>query len=162
MKMNKKGSFGDMIYLSVIVFVTAVMIAIGWLVFSSINTEWQKHPTELGTNSLEIMQASNDKYVALFDNIFLILMVGLYIGALVLAYMVDINPIFFFLSLFVMGVIVLLTGAFGNAWYAVANDATMAGYIDDFTIIPFVMGNYVVVFTVMSFGLAGVMYAKTR
>jgi hypothetical protein len=158
---HKKGSFFDILYLVVFTFVLGLVITIGWVVYSSINAEWQTH-AELGTTSKDIMQAGNDKFISVFDGVFLVMLVGLYLGALILAYMVDINPVFFFLSLFMMAVIVIISAAMGNAWYYYANNPTLASYVDDFTIIPFVMGRSVFIFTVMAFGLAGVMYAKSR
>jgi hypothetical protein len=159
--MNKTGSFFDILYIGVFVFVVAIMVTVGWMIQSRINTEWQAK-TELGTTSQEIMQSTTTRYVALWDGVFLTIFVGLYLGSLILAYNVDINPIFFFLSLLIMGVIVVVMAILGNSWYAFANNSEMSGYIDDFVIIPYVMANYVKILVVMAFGLAGVMYAKTQ
>jgi len=160
--MNHKGSFFDMLYIAVFVFVCAIVFTVGWIVYSRINTQWQTKGTELGTDSLQIMQTATNRYVNLYDGLFLVIFVGLYVGSLILAYNVDINPIFFFLSLFIMGIIVVITAVLGNAWYKYANMTELSSYIDDFTIIPYVMGNYVKILVVMAFGLAGVMYAKTQ
>lgn len=160
-KMQKKGSLFDMIYLSVYLFVVALVIGIGWLIYSSINTEWQSH-TELGTESLAIMQDAKDRYVVTWDGVFLTLVVGLYIASLILAYNIDANPIYFFLSLFMIGVIAIITGAMGNAWNTISTNPAMSGYIDDFTVIPWVMGHYVEMFVVMGFGLMGVMYVRAQ
>jgi len=159
--MNKTGSFADMLYLMVFLFLCGIVLSVGWLIYSRINTEWQTH-TELGTESLQIMQNTTDKYVETYDGIFLVLMIGLYLGALILAYNVDINPIYFFLSLFMVAVIGIVAAVLGNAWYMYANNGIMSEYVNDFTIIPFVMANYVQILVVMTFGLVAVMYAKTR
>jgi hypothetical protein len=151
-----------MLYIAVFVFVCAIVFTVGWIVYSRINTQWQTKGTELGTDSLQIMQTATNRYVNLYDGLFLVIFVGLYVGSLILAYNVDINPIFFFLSLFIMGIIVVITAVLGNAWYKYANMTELSSYIDDFTIIPYVMGNYVKILVVMAFGLAGVMYAKTQ
>lgn len=158
-KTNKKGSFADIFYLAVFTFLLAIVLSVGWLITSSLNDEW-KTQTNLGTQSIDIMQNYNDNYVATFDNLFLAVFIGLYIGALVLAYNIDTSPIYFFLALFLMGVIVLVTGSFANAFDTFSENAALTTYVDDFTIIPFVMGRMVEIFVVMMFGLAGVMYAR--
>ncbi len=160
-KLKRKGSIADIFYIATFMFLMAIVISVGWLINSSINAEWQTKDN-LGTTSKEIMQDSNDNYVAMFDNLYLVMFVGLYIGSLILAYNVDINPLYLFLSLFILGVIVTVTAVFGNAWYEIGQNAVMGGYIDDFTFIPFIMENYVKVFVVMAFGLMGVMYAKIK
>ena len=160
-RINKKGSFADLLYMAVFIFLCGIVFTVGFLIHDKINDEWQTKD-QLGTRSKAIMQDSNDTFVASFDNVFLVIFIGLYLGALILAYNVDINPVFFFLSLFIMGVIVLITGVLGNAWYQFTQNSTLTGYIDDFTFIPFIMGNYVKIFVAMAFGLAGVMYAKVR
>ena len=161
MKLNKKGSFGDIFYIAVVMFLFAIVITVGWVIHDKINDKWQTK-TELGTASLEIMQQSNDDYISLFDGVFLTMFVGLYIGSLILAYNIDVSPLFFFLSLFIMGVIVVITAVLGNSYYAFSQNAGLINYADDFTFIPFILNNYVAVFVVMMFGLAGVMYAKTN
>lgn len=159
--MNNKGSFGDMLYLAVFLFLCAIIFTVGWMIYSRFNTEWQSHP-ELGQESLDIMQNAKDRYVASYDSLFLTVLVGMYIGALLLAWNIDTNPAFFFLSLLMMAVIVIVTAVLGNAWYTYANNPAMASYVDDFTIIPFVMSRSVEIIVIMSFGLAAVMYSRTQ
>lgn len=161
MNMKKKGSLFDMMYIGIFVFVCAIMFTVGWMIYSKINVQWQAK-AELGTASQQIMQDNADRYVKIYDGVFLVILVGMYLASLILAYNVDINPVFYFLSLFVMAVIVIVMAVLGNAWYAYANNPELSGYVDDFTIIPFVLGNYVYITTVMAFGLVGVMYAKTQ
>ena len=108
------------------------------------------------------MQNAKDRYVASYDSLFLTVLVGMYIGALLLAWNIDTNPAFFFLSLLMMAVIVIVTAVLGNAWYTYANNPAMASYVDDFTIIPFVMSRSVEIIVIMSFGLAAVMYSRTQ
>jgi hypothetical protein len=159
--MNKKGSFGDILYLGVFLFILAIVIGIGWVIYSRFNAEWQTH-SELGAESLEIMQNAKDRYVATYDNLFLVILVGMYLGALLLAWNIDTSPVFFLLSLVMMGVIVIVTAVLGNSWYTYSTNAALSSYIDDFTIIPFVMTHLVEMFVVMGFGLAAVMYSRTQ
>lgn len=158
--MNKKGSFGDLFYVLMVVVVCAFFFVIGWMMFSKVNEEFQVQG--FSTEGKEIMQESTDRYVETFDGLFLTIFVTLYIAAVILAWNIDASPVFFFLSLVVFGVLVLLAAVFGNAFYTFSQDVNILTYANDFTIIPLVMNYFVQIFVVLGFGLAGVMYAKTR
>ena len=158
--MNKKGSYGDLFYILMVVVVCAFFFVIGWVMFSKVNDEFQVKG--LSTEGKEIMQTSTDRYVETFDGLFLTIFVTLYIAAVILAWNIDASPVFFFLSLVVFGVLVLLAAVFGNSFYIFSINENIATYANDFTIIPLVMNYFVQIFVVLGFGLAGVMYAKTR
>jgi flagellar basal body-associated protein FliL len=160
-KINKKGSIVDIFYIVLVMFIISIVFVIGWVIFSRVNTEFQSH-SDLSTEGKAIMQSSTDKYVRTFDNLFLTVGIALYIGAMILAWNVDISPVFFFLSIVIFAVLVILAGVYGNAFYTFSENAQITTYASDFNIIPLVMNNFVEIFVVLGFGLAGVMYAKTR
>jgi hypothetical protein len=159
--MNKKGSFADLLYLALVVLVLGIMFTVGWAIFSKVNDKFQDN-SQISTLGKEMMQSSTDRYVELFDNLFLTVFISMYIASLILAWNVDISPVFFFLSIFIFVLLVIVTASFGNAFWDYSQQTTISGYVDDFNIIPFVFNNLVQVFVVMGFGLMVVMYAKNQ
>ena len=158
--MNKKGSIGDVFFISVFIFLLAIVFVVGWVIHSKVNDEFQNNPSIVDQGKT-MMQNSTDDYISLFDGIFLTIIVGLWIGTIILAFQIDIHPVFFVLTIIVFAILVILTALFGNAFYTFANNANIVSYADDFTIIPFVMNNFVTVMIVLGFSVALVMYAKT-
>ena len=142
---SKKGSFADLLYLALVVLVLGIMFTMGWAIFSQVNDKIQDN-SQISTLGKEIVQSSTDRYVTLFDNLFLTAFIALYIASLILAWNVDINPLFFFLSIFIFAIIVIVTASFGNVFYDYSQQTTISGYVDDFNIIPFVFNHLVQVF----------------
>jgi len=58
--------------------------------------------------------------------------------------------------------LVILSAIFGNTFYTFSVDAEILAYADSFTIIPFVMNNYVWVMLFIGFTVGVSMYAKVR
>ena len=160
-KLNKKGSFGDMFYILMVLVVCAFVFVIGWVLHSKVNTAFQAS-SDIAATGKTMMQSGVDRYVKTFDNLFLTIGVAMYLGALILAWQVDTSPVFFFLSIIVFAVLVILAAVYGNAFYTFSQNANISTYASDFTIIPLVMNNFVEIMVVLAFGLAGVMYAKTK
>lgn len=159
--MKKKGSIMDLPYIALVIFMTAIVFVAGWMIFSKVNDSLQAKD-DFSTVGKSIMQESSDRYVGLMDGVFLTLLIGFYLGSLILASQIDASPLFFIVSLVIFGVLILLTAVFGNAFYTFADNAEISTYASAFVIIPFIMNNFVQTFVVLGFGLAGVMYAKTR
>ena len=118
----KKGSIMDLPYIALVIFVTAIVIVSGWLIFSKVNDNLQLKD-DFSTTGKTIMQESTDRYVGLMDGVFLTLLIGVYLGSLILASQIDASPLFFIVSLVIFGVLVLLTAVFGNAFYTFADNA---------------------------------------
>jgi hypothetical protein len=160
-KLNKKGSFGDLFYIMVVLLVCAFVFVIGWVIHSKVNDSFQAND-DIAQRGKDMMQDGKDRYVKTFDNLFLTIGIAMYLGALILAWQVDTSPVFYFLSIVVFAVLVILAAAYGNAYYTFSQNAQITTFADDFDIIPLVMNNFVELFVVMGFGLAGVMYARTN
>jgi len=161
MKMNKKGSFVDLFYILMVLVVFAIVFNVGWLMFSKVNENFQANDN-IATRGKDMMQDGSDRFVKTFDNLFLVVGISMYLGALILAWNVDTSPVFFFLSIIVFAVLVILAGAYGNAYYTFSQNNVIEPYASDFNIIPMVMENFVAIFVILGFGLAGVMYARTN
>jgi len=159
-KIKKKGSFGDLFYIVIIMSLMAFFFVIGWMMQSKVNTEFQNND-DIAATGKSMMQDSTDRFVNTFDNLFLTVFVALYIGSLILAWQVDVSPVFYFLSIIVFVVLIILSAVYGNAFYTFSENANISTYASDFKIITLIMNNFVEVMVVMGFGLAGVMYART-
>ena len=96
------------------------------------------------------------------DGVFLVIIVVVYLAAIILAFQIDTHPVFFILSIIVFGVLVFITAVMANVFWEFASNAAITAYADDFTIITLVMNNFAQIMTVLGFGLAAVMYARSQ
>ena len=74
---------------------------------------------------------------------FITIIVFLWLIILILAYQIDVNPIFFPFAIIVFGVLILITAVLGNTYNAFATMTGITEYSADYTIIPLVMNNFV-------------------
>lgn len=124
MKKNKKASIQDILWVGITLLIFSVMILIGFKISSEINTQVQASDIfeEKGKTA---MSTITNMYPGVIDNSFLFLTVVLSIGALVLASLVRIHPIFIALFIIVLGFIVFLSGIFSNIYQEIANNPEM-------------------------------------
>lgn len=158
--MMKKGSIQDVFFMAVFAVLCSIVFVTGWMMMSKVNTELQA--SDLSTQGKAIIQDSNDNYVNWLDNLFLVVFVMLWVVALILASQIDVHPVFFIFTIVIYAVLVLISAVLGNAFYDFANNAEISTYADAFTIITFVMNNFVAMMVVVGFSIAGVMYGKLR
>lgn len=156
----KKGSLFDMLWIVIFMFIVAISLIVGTLFYFKVNDAMQSAPG-ISDSGKTIMTRTHDRFVGWFDYLFLTVFVGVYLLSLVLASQIDVHPVFFPLSLVFFIVFVVLAAVIGNAFYDVASNETIAPYASEYTIIPFIMNNYVKIVLVMAFGLAWVMWGKS-
>lgn len=168
---NKRGSFEDVFFLVFIAFVSALLFIIGYIMISKVNVHIQGNFPDTITNQRDgsTMDATAGKdivndlkgdYVALFDGLFVTIIVLLWLVAVVLAFQIPTHPVFFFLSIFVYVFLIIVCALFGNAFYDFATASEVVSYVNDFTIIPFVLNNFVRVMLVIGFSIGLIMYSR--
>jgi len=161
MKGNKKASYSDVFFMAFIALVCALTFITGWFIFEQVNTQIQAGD-HMATEGKAIMTSLNNRYVSLFDGLFLTVVVVVWLTAIVLAFMINSHPIFYFLSFFVYLVLIIIAAAFGNVFYEFTQDSTISTAAAAFPIINLVMGNFVIFCLVVGFSVGLVMYAKSR
>jgi len=157
---NKKGSWIDVFFICAIMFGIAIVILVGWKVMSDVNDEFQSKLTH--TEATTIMQESTDRYVDLFDGIFLFVFFGSFIAVIIGSLFLDTHPAFFAISTILLVIICFVVAVFANAYGELSIDDELATFADDFTYIPFIMQYFVhiVIFMVCAISIA--LYSKSR
>lgn len=159
-KVNKKGSVQDVFFIAGFVFLIAITFVIGWMMMSKLNENIQV--STFSDSGKQIVANTNNKYVSWFDGIFLTVFLLLWAITLILAYQIDTQPVFFIFTIVIFGILAIITAVLGNTFYDFASNAGISDYASAFTIIPFVMNNYVQAMVVCGFSVALVIYAKVR
>jgi len=158
-KLKKKGSFSDILYGIVILFIVAFMIILGKFmlgqVVGNLNDSGQ-----IPTETLSGVQQYESRYSNLWDGIFLFLFVGIMVATLILAFMINSHPIFYMVSVFLFAIFILVATIFKDVFFQLTNESALQATSNTFTIIPFMMNVFPLLILIFSIIIAIVMYTK--
>lgn len=161
MKVNKKGTSLDFIFIVVFICIIALMIFLGKMLFDNLNTEIQSSNT-LTNSSKTLIQEQNNRYVGIFDYGFLMLLVGWYIVFLVSAYFLDTSPVFFVLALIFTIIGFVLAGMMNNVFFDISSSSAFVSTANQFVIIPYVFDHLLPILVFFSISFMVIMYAKFK
>ena len=121
-KRNKKATIQDLILIMVIIVGFAVGVLITYKIADELNTKF-KEDTRINNTprATAAFDQITNMYPGVIDNTFLLLVFGLSIGALILAFLVRVHPVFFVGFLLVLVIIIFLAGIFSNIYLEIAN-----------------------------------------
>lgn len=161
-KTNKKGDFGDLLLIMVIVVVFGFVILIGYKINDSINDKFQSNAEIDNNQSKAAMNEINNHFTGVLDNSFLLLVVGLIIVVFFLASRLNIHPIFIALFVIIISIVIFLVAIFSNLYLEVANQTDMATQADELTFTTHVIWRLPLILGVVGFILAFIMYKNWR
>lgn len=123
-----KGSVLDLFYVIAILFGLGIALFIG----AMLQSKWDEATDFTGT-AQSIIEESG-KAVGVFDKILFGLFLGSAISTFVLAFQIRTHPIFFFFSLFLLVMSILVSAQVSNAFDRFINATQMTGYKSKFPI----------------------------
>lgn len=156
--MNNKGNvFLDSISMTVSLFVVGILIIIAYAYYSSVNDTY----TPVSSTGQGILTNVNSA-VLVFNYGFLFVGIGLLLGGVISAFLIDTHPVFFWISFIFLAVSLVVAPQFSNAWYTFITDNEMAVYGNNFPIVVSLLNNLPKF--VLAFGILVLiaMYAKTK
>lgn len=99
---------------------------------------------------------------SVWDKGFFFVTVGMGMAAVIFAFVIDTHPTFFFASIFVIVILLLIAPAISNAFRSFASADIFAGYTERFPMTTWLFQNYPIYFLVFGFLMSITMYAKLR
>lgn len=157
LKANKKGSLVDLIFIAVGLFVFAVSTLLAFVIYDRFNDNIQANteiPTEAKTSSSELQSY----YSGVLDNSFLFICVGLGIGAIILASLVRVHPIFFPFYIIALLFVIFFCGIFSNIYQEMASTTQMATEAAQLTFITQILSYLPLIIGIFGTILAMVMF----
>lgn len=138
--MNQRGSVVDSVYTVTGLFVFAIVAVCAAIFMSVTNDAIQGIP---GTYTAKtIMQDGADQFPGLLNLWFMTLFIGLPLASAVLAYLNNVHPFFFWLSLGFSFFTIILGKALEIAWNDFIADATILNYAETMPVMNFVLTHY--------------------
>ena len=159
--MNKKAGVPDGLFYMVAIFAVAIISIVGYAMLSNINDEFQSS-TGITTEGKRLTDSITNKYVEIIDNSFLIILVGVLIGTVAGVWFIKTHPALFWIMIPIFAFIIFFAAIYGNVYFNFANNPRIAPTEADFTIIPFIMNNYVKIITGVVILIAIFLFSKGK
>lgn len=160
---NKKGSVEhSMFWVLAFIFTFAVSVVIGWYVFSSIRTQFLSMTmvTDI-PEAVQIIGYGRSTILSL-DYLFVLFIAGLLIANIVAVIQIKTHPVFFFVSLFALIVVIILAAQFSNIFESIVDTGGLSDFTTDFPIITWFMDQYPITLFLMGIIILIVLYGKYR
>lgn len=156
---NKKGDWGDGIFYLVVLFTIGFVYIVSATLMTTLNTDFQNNPS-ITPQGKTMFASINGRFITLLDNSFTMIFVGLLLAIIVGAWFIRSHPAFFWITIPLMVFIIFLAAIYGNFFKQFSETPGFIVATSQFSILTFVMGNFVKIITVMVLLLALVLYAK--
>lgn len=162
MEMNRKGSISDLFYLIIVLVLFAVVSITMWTVMKAWDDGVQAAPdSQFSTEGKEYSGSIRSKFVGIVDNAFMIVFVGIIVAITIGAYFIRIHPSLFWFSIPILAFIIFVAAIYTNFFSGfIAGD--LASSAADFTILTFVMNNFVYFMTGTIGIVAAVLFMKNN
>ncbi len=159
--MNKKATIQDLVLIMVIIAMFAVGVLITYKISDELNTKFKEDVNiNQSERAIKAFGQITDMYPGVIDNTFLLLVFGLSIGALTLAFLVRVHPVFFVGFLLVLVIIIFLAGIFSNIYLEMANTSEFTGVASNLTFITHIIGKLPLIIGIVGFLIAIVMFKQ--
>ena len=158
-KFNKRGSVQDALFIGIM----GVMIVIGLVLAAFVYSQLS---TALSTNidlPVEVSEPQDEfsaKFPRMLDAMFLIVLIGAYLGTFVLSFFIDSHPVFFVITALVFSGTIIVVPFLLNAYQTFAATQGIATTITTMPITAYIMNHYLQ-FTIVMWGLVAIgIYSK--
>lgn len=139
---NKKGSIIDGIPILIYLLVFGIAVVFSFVIYTEIiNAGFF---TTLGINNTAVANSltagATTTFTAL-DFMALFLFIGMTISTFIGAFLLRSNPAFFFISLFILAIQVVIGAVFSNTWYMLMTNPMMSQAQTTFNILDYLLSN---------------------
>ena len=136
--MKRKGSALDIIALCAIILALGIVIVVGTHIKDNILPEFQE---ALGGTAAQGIIDEVDVAFNVLDYVFIAVVVGMGAAAIVTAFMIPTHPVFFFISILLLMVALLLAPTFSNVFRTLTDDAEFSTIVDSYSMMKLVFEN---------------------
>lgn len=137
--LNNRG-FADLGLVLAILLLIGITVIVGYKIFTSYNEKWQNNSSVPATAKAEV-QTLKDRYVGLFDGIFMFVFALLVIALFISVAVIGTRPEFFFITVFLMIIFIGVSALLSNIYSDVSTSEQLNNTTNEFVFIPFVMND---------------------
>jgi hypothetical protein len=155
-------SLFDAIPVVIGLFIAGIMIVIAMFIMSGINEAVQAIDSPEAARAKTIATDTNDALPWVLDFFFLMLLITMPLASMILAFLNNIPPFFFWASIGVMLLVILLGGAFGEAWASATTDTLVQAQVSRIPMTNYVLNNFGIYSLFVITIIAAGVFIKTR
>lgn len=167
---NKKGQldFDVVFYALAILLSTAILIFVIYYAYGQIRTPFEEGLTNAlpaaSQNVVNMTTIGSQTIggVGLFDTLYPFLLFGIILMCIVSAMMYNSHPVFFFISIIILAVTILLGVVYSNVYQQITESTEFGSTKDSFSVttfimryLPFIIALLVIIFMIVMFGKPG-------
>lgn len=158
--MNRRGNIFDAFIVLGVAFMLAVTVGVGLYFAGNVNTAVQEM-TGISTEAKTMTSNINNDLPGFVDLLMVIILVGLPLVSMVLAFFNNVHPLFFYVSVAVLVLVVFAGIVLKTGWEKL--DGTIIGTVyDDLPMTDFFMNNFGVYSILVGMMIAIGLYMKTQ
>lgn len=155
----KKGFAGDFAFYLIFIFAISIAAVVIYGSFSTFNDAWQ-NSTNVPDASKNIVSDTKVRFQNTWNWLILLLFVGLFIGIVVLAYVIRSHPIFAVFGILVIIVLGVVAVYLANSYNSFATSSGISVWATDLNIITLLNQRMPLIAVVFGFVFIIVLYAK--
>jgi len=159
---NKKGTWLDVILIIIVLFALSITIPLGKLIISEVRDGFiDLNSTTPGVSeATDILIENDDRYAAVWDGLFLTILVLVFFGTIVSSFFIRSHPLFYIVGMLVQTIFVFLSMIFGDAIDEIYSTGVFPNITSNFPIITQIMGNFPFYMFLFSILVGIALYAK--
>lgn len=158
---KKKGSVLDIIFIMILLFVTGITIVAGYTIYHKYSESIVTMP-EFNTSRQQNITATANITLNSFDYLFVFIMVGLLIMVIISSFQIQTHPIFFFISIFLLIIAILLSSSLANIYESIIGEADFAAAGSQYVVMGYVFQHFPTVILIIGAILFIILFAKSR
>ena len=124
------------------------------------NTSFQT--TLFGNESKAIMQQGTDRFVPIFDSIFITITIFLFIVVIITLFMLDVHPALIFFVFIAFCFVLIPVAIMSNIFSDINQDTTINSYTTNFSMTNWIMDHIVIVVCAIGSLAMIVLYARNK
>jgi len=153
---KKANAFVDGLTIVIVLFVFGLISVLTYSFLDDFNSDIQT--SDLNNATKERVGILTNDYPSFMDSFFLVALILLWVGSLIASYVVDSNPLFLIVTIFLLIFLLFFGGVMSNAWDEMSSESSLD--IGSFPVTNWVLSNLVIVVLVIGFSIAIVLYGK--
>lgn len=158
---NKKGdAVLDGLTVIVLLVVFAILGVIGSSVFDELNAGLNS--TGVSPEAVATAEEQAEGYNPLIDGMFLFIFVMFIVFAVISAFVIDTNPIYFVVSLILLIFVFIVGGILANTYNDLASDSVLAVYANNLPTVSLILDNFLVIGVVVGFVILIALFIKIK
>ncbi len=159
--MNRKGSGMDVIYILSFLFIFAIITVVAFTFYSSYtdSISGNEHFNNTVNDQVEEQALST---LHAWDYLFVFILIGLTITTLIGGFMLRTHPAFFWVSLLLLIIAIILGAILGNIFGEVASTPSFSSAAGELNVIPFFMNHLPLMILLIGGVILVILYAKNK